>query len=203
MRPGPLLVSCCALLLGLAAPALAADAPDSAKGCADCHGDKGASTRSEIPIIGGMSAFYLEGQMQAYQNQKRPCPQVDKSDKSGKSDMCEVAKKLSAAQLKEVAAYFAGEKFVAAKQATDAALVAKGKALHEQRCESCHSEGGSVADDDAGILAGQWVPYLTESFKEFGEGKRGQPEKMKPKTEGLTEADFKALAEFYGSGKGK
>ena len=189
--------SCC--VFACAAQLALGAAPEAAKGCADCHGENGVSTRGEIPTIAGMSAFYIEGQMQSYQNQKRPCPQVDKTDKSGKSDMCEVAKKLNAAQVKEVAAYFAGEKFVAAKQPVDAALAAKGKSLHEVRCESCHSEGGSVADDDAGILAGQHKEYLLEAFKEFQEGKRTQPEKMKPKTEGLTEADYKELAEFYAS----
>lgn len=179
--------------------ASAAGVPEAAKGCADCHGEKGVSSRGEIPTIAGMSAFYLEGQMQAYQQQKRPCPKVDKTDKSGKSDMCEVSKKLDAAQVKEVAAYFAGEKFAGAKQPVDAALAAKGKAIHDLRCESCHSEGGTVADDDAGILAGQWKEYLLQGLKEFHEGKRVQPEKMKPKLDPLSEPDFKALAEFYAS----
>jgi cytochrome subunit of sulfide dehydrogenase len=173
--------------------------PESATECADCHGDNGVSKRSEIPTIAGMSEFYLEGQMQAYQKQARPCPQVDKSDKSGKTDMCEVAKKLSAAQVKEVVTYFAGEKFVAAEQPVDAKLAAEGKSIHDMRCESCHSDAGSLADDDAGILAGQWKPYLIEALKEFSEGKRAEPEKMKSKTEGLTEADFKSLAEYYAS----
>jgi len=198
MQIRKLLVSMpCFVLAGAVHLALAADVPESAKGCSDCHGDKGVSSRGEIPTIAGMSDFYIDGQMQAYQKEQRPCPKVDKSDKSGKSDMCEVAKKLSAAQIKEVAAFFAGEKFVAAKQSSDAGLAAKGKAIHEIRCESCHSEGGSVADDDAGILAGQWKEYVLEAFKEFHDGKRAEPEKMKPKTKDLSDADFKALAEFY------
>ena len=197
-----LLVSMSCLLFACAtSTALGAAAPESAKGCGDCHGEHGVSTRNEIPTIAGASAFYIEGQMTAYQKEARPCPKVDKTDKSGKSDMCEVAKKLSAAQVKEVAAYFAGEKFVAAKQPADAELAAKGKSIHEIRCESCHSEGGSVADDDAGILAGQWKGYLEEAMKEFRDGKRTQPEKMKPKTEGLSDADYKALFEYYASGK--
>ena len=194
-----LLVSTSCLALACAAQLALAAVPDAAKDCSGCHGDNGVSTRDEIPTIAGASAFYIEGQMQSYQKEQRPCPKVDKTDKSGKSDMCEVAKKLDAAQIKEVAAYFEGQKFVAAKQPVDAALVAKGKSLHDIRCEKCHSEGGSVADDDAGILAGQWKGYVLEAFKEFESGKRTQPEKMKPKTKGLSDADYKALAEYYAS----
>lgn len=199
MKPRRLLVSTlCLAFAGLIHPAFGA-APDSAKECAACHGDNGVSTRNDVPTIAGASAFYIEGQMQAYQKEARPCPKVDKTDKSGKDDMCTVAKKLNAAQVKEVSSYFAGQKFVAAKQSSDAALAAKGKSIHDIRCESCHSEGGSVADDDAGILAGQWKGYIEEAFKEFRSGKRVQPEKMKPKTDGLTDEDFKALTEYYAS----
>jgi sulfide dehydrogenase cytochrome subunit len=31
---------------------------------------------------------------------------------------------------------------------------AKGKAIHACACDKCHTEGGSVVEDDAGILAG-------------------------------------------------
>ena len=171
--------------------------PPSASGCNDCHGANGVSTKSEVPTIAGMSAFYLEGQMQAYQKDQRPCP------KSGKTDMCEVAKKLSAAQIKEIATYYAGQKFVAAKQTTDAALAAKGKSLHDSNCEICHSDGGSQAADDAGILAGQWKPYLSTTLQEYHDGKRVEPEKMKAKTTALSADDVKALVEYYASESSK
>ena len=173
-----------------------AAAPDAAKGCGDCHGEGGVSTRPDAPTIAGMSDFYLDGQMEAYQKGERPCAR----GANDKTDMCEAAKAMSAAQIKEVSAYYSGLKFVATKQTVDAALAAKGKSIHDARCELCHSEGGSVAADDAGILAGQHKAYLATTFKEFHEGKRKEPEKMKAKTSSLTDDDYKALAEFYASG---
>lgn len=195
MKYRKLRIHFCALLLaGIAAPLLAAP-PEAAKGCHDCHGDNGVSTKPEYPTIAGMSEFYLEGQMQAYQKDQRPCTRL----KDDKTDMCEVAKKLSAAQVTEVATYFAGLKFAAAKQTVDSALAAKGKSLHAANCETCHTDGGSVPDDDAGILAGQWKPYLLTAMKEYHSGKRIEPKKMKPKTEPLSDDDVKALVEFYAS----
>ena len=54
-------------------------------------------------------------------------------------------------------------------------------------CAKCHEKGGSSADDDAGILAGQWTHYLKEQFAAFRSGKRQMDEKMKPKIEKLSE----------------
>ncbi|MDT0497838.1 c-type cytochrome [Algiphilus sp. W345] len=176
----------------------AAAAPDSAAGCAACHGEGGVSQRSDIPTIAGLSEFYLEGQMQAYQKGDRPCEKV-KGDDGQTADMCDIAKALTADQIAEIDAYFSSQDFVAADQTADAALAAKGKALHERRCEICHSDGGSFADDDAGLLAGQWKPYLQSMLVEYRSGKRVEPEKMKPQTSALSDDDIKALVEFYAS----
>lgn len=140
-----------------------------------------------------MSEFYLEGQMQAYQKGQRPCAH------SGKTDMCTIAKGMDSGQVKEASTYFSGLKFVAAKQTSDAALASKGKALHAASCEICHSDGGSQAADDAGILAGQWKPYLLSTLKEYHDGKRVMPDKMKPQISKLSDGDIAALAEFYAS----
>jgi sulfide dehydrogenase cytochrome subunit len=115
--------------------------------------------------------------------------------------MCQVAKDLSDADIKQVAQYFAGKKFVRAQQKFDPALAKKGKEIHEHTCDKCHSEGGSLASDDAGITAGQWMPYLKEQFKEFKAGKRPMVKKMKPKIEKLEPADIDALVNYYGSFK--
>lgn len=186
------------LSFALGGTAAAAAAPDSAAGCAACHGEGGVSQRSDIPTIAGLSEFYLEGQMQAYQKGDRPCEKV-KDDDGQTADMCDIAKALTDEQIAEINAYFSSQNFVAAEQTADAALAAKGKALHERRCEICHSDGGSFADDDAGLLAGQWKPYLLATLAEYRSGKRVEPEKMKPQTAALSDDDIKALVEFYAS----
>jgi cytochrome subunit of sulfide dehydrogenase len=86
-------------------------------------------------------------------------------------------------------------------QKFDAELAKKGKMLHDKLCEKCHSEGGSVASDDLGILAGQKMAYLEEQFKFFKEGKRPIDKKMKPKMEELDKAGLEAVVNYYGSFK--
>jgi cytochrome subunit of sulfide dehydrogenase len=186
----------------IAASAAAAAAPPEVSGCAKCHGDNGISKTDEAPTIAGVSAPYLEAQMSAYQKGQRPCPKM-KDPKKSDTDMCEVAKKLSAAQVKSVAAYYAGLKFAAASQTTDAGLAAKGKTLHDSKCDVCHSAGGSEPADDAGILAGQWKAYLQETMQDYVAGKRVAPDKMKHQMTALSADNVKALAEYYASERGQ
>lgn len=190
--------------LTLATGASAADVAKLIENCANCHGKDGASTESDVPIIGGVSPQYIIDSMAAYKKKARPCPETkyrSGGKKGQKTDMCQAAKDLSDADVKELAKHFAGKKFVRAQQKADAASVKKGKELHDRRCEKCHSDGGSVAADDGGILAGQWMPYLRDTFKDYSAGKRPMPEKMKPKMENLGKEDTEALVNYYGSFK--
>jgi len=192
-----------AAALALAAVARA-DVNATLESCAGCHGKDGASTESDVPIIAGYSAEYIKYALESYKKKERPCPETKVragAKKGTKTDMCREAKELSEAEIKDVAKHFAGKKFVRAQQKFDAALAAKGKQIHEDNCEKCHSNGGSVASDDAGILAGQWMPYLEETFKQYSAGKRPMEQKMKPKIEKLNKAAFDALVNYYGSFK--
>jgi cytochrome c553 len=93
----PLVIAACALL---AAPAPAADlaagkalAEDA---CADCHGEDGAGD-ADYPGIAGMSVDKFTKAMQEYQDGTRTkSPQMTKT-----------AKKLSAAQIADLAALYA------------------------------------------------------------------------------------------------
>lgn len=182
------------------------DVPAAAQSCADCHGAGGVSTHEDVPTIAGMSAYYLEGQLEAYKKGERPCPKT--KYKSGdtsrpETDMCDIAKKLSKDDVTAVTGYFENQTFVAAKQPFDAAKAAEGKKLHNGECEKCHSDGGSEAMDDAGILAGQWMDYLKDTFADYKSGKRLAPEKMKPKIDKLTQEDIDNLLNYYASESGK
>jgi cytochrome subunit of sulfide dehydrogenase len=168
-------------------------APADVTSCATCHGDNGISKKDTVPTIAGLSAPFLEAQMDNYQKAQRPCAKMNDTD------MCEIAKKLSADQVKSIAAVFAAQKFVAAKQTPDPALVAKGKSLHQSRCGVCHSAAGGDPADDAGILAGQWQGYLDSTLQSFVAGKRVQPDGMKKKISQLSPDDVHALAAFYAS----
>ena len=190
-----LLASACALF----AAGAAASVTD---GCADCHGKDGVSTEPEVPTIAGLSHDYLHDQLASYAGSKRPCPETkyrggDK--KRAPTTMCKIASGLKAAELDEVATFFAGKPFAKSKQKFDPAKAAAGKKIHEMACDKCHSEGGSVQDDDAGILAGQWMDYLDAQLKDYKSGKREAPAKMKPKIDALKPDDIAALVHYYGS----
>jgi sulfide dehydrogenase cytochrome subunit len=172
--------------------------------CANCHGQAGASTDPTVPIIGGVSAPYVVDTLAAYKNRERPCPptEVRAGDKKGtKTDMCAVAKDLSQADIKEIAAHLAGQKFVRATQIFDPALAQKGARIHQQSCQKCHSRNGSVAEDDSGILAGQWMPYLKKQLVDYGLGVRQADPKKRLVIQRLDQAAFDALVNYYASVK--
>lgn len=192
----------CALVLGFSGGVWASDVKKMIDGCADCHGKNGASTESDIPIIGGYSIEFLTNNLKAYKDKERFCPETKiraGSNKGSKSDMCRVAKEMSDDDIKQIAQHFSKQQFVRAKQKFDPALAKKGKEVHDQYCEKCHSEGGTVADDDAGMPAGQWIPYLRHAFDEFYSGKRPVAKKMKLKLDEINKADVEALINYYGS----
>ncbi len=201
---GYVLLACSALFGLTLATGAWADAGKLTESCTSCHGKEGANTEAAIPNIGGYSTEYMTGALKLYQSKERPCPETkipSGSKKGTKSDMCQAVKGLSEHDVKEVAEYFSKQKFVRTPQKFDAELAKKGKGLHDKLCEKCHSEGGSVASDDLGILAGQKMAYLEEQFKFFKEGKRPIDKKMKPKMEELDKAGLEAIVNYYGSFK--
>lgn len=180
----------------------AADINKLIEDCAHCHGKDGASTDPNVPIISGFSVQYTMDSMAAYIDKDRPCPEAEYPEgpnKGDKTDMCKVADDLSNDETMEIAKHFASKPFVPAKQKFDAALAEKGKDVHDELCEKCHSAGGSLASDDAGILAGQWIPYQEATYKDYSTGDRAQPKKMKIKMKKLNDETTKQLIHYYSS----
>lgn len=182
--------------------ASAADINKLIEDCSHCHGKDGTSTDPNVPIIGGFSVQYTLDSMAAYIDKDRPCPEAEYPEgpnKGDKTDMCKVADDLSKGDTEEIAKHFASKPFVPAKQKFDAALADKGKDVHDELCEKCHSDGGSLASDDAGILAGQWIPYQEATYKDYSTGDRVQPKKMKLKMKKLDDETTKQLIHYYSS----
>jgi cytochrome subunit of sulfide dehydrogenase len=182
--------------------AFAAGIDGQLKICSSCHGKDGASTESDVPIIGGYSVEFLVNNLKAYREKERDCPDTkyrSGPDKGKTTNMCQIAKGLKDAESRQVAVHLSKQKFVRAKQKFDPALAAKGKDIHEMYCEKCHSEGATQAKDDAGMMAGQWIPYLTQAMDEFATGKRPIAKKMKAKLDEISPEDIKALIQYYGS----
>lgn len=190
------------VLLFAAGAAIAAGHEASLETCNACHGDNGVSKWSDVPTIAGLSEFYHADQLYAYRDTDRPCdPSAFRQGDTSRdpASMCDATADLSDDQIDALGAHYAGKTFVAAKQKFDAALVEAGKAIHERDCGMCHSDGGSNADDDAGILAGQWMGYMEKTFAEYRAGERAQPVPMKKKLDALSDDEVKALLNYYAS----
>jgi len=195
-----LLIAC---LAAATSPALAADGAAIAdQQCAGCHGRNGASTEPSIPIIGGYSQKYLVESIRNFRKKVRACAEatIQAGPKKGqKSDMCKVSAELGEADAEAVAKHFAAQRFVRAKQSFDAAKAQKGASVYKLRCEKCHENNGSSPDEDNGILAGQWTPYLRDQLANFRSGKRPIDDKMKQRLDKVTKEDEDAVLHFFAS----
>ena len=171
--------------------------------CDRCHGAGGVSTESDVPSIAGISPFILEEYMFEYRDSARTCRESKYRTgdlEQPATDMCAVADGLSESDVTAIAEFYGGEEFVAAQQEFDAEKALAGTKVHKKLCEKCHSDGGSYADDDASILAGQWTPYLEQALADQISGDRTMlDEKMREKTDQLSEDDRESLLHFYGS----
>ena len=187
----------------LVMPVANADVADDIEQCERCHGDGGVSVEGDVPSIAGISPFILEEYMFAYRDAARPCRESKYrtgDTEQPATDMCVVALELEEVEITEIADYYGNKEFVAATQEFDAEKAAAGKKIHRRECEKCHSDGGSYADDDASILAGQWIPYLEQVFADNAAGEREQlDEKMTEKIEGLDAEATEALIHYYAS----
>ena len=186
----------------LVTDAAAADIATLIQPCEDCHGKDGVSQESNIPTIAGNSSTLIVYALESFRDKTWPCEDVKYpagAHKGETSSMCKSAENLSDDDMESIADYYSEKPFVRAKQSFDAELAKTGKGIHELHCRKCHEDGGSSPEDDAGILAGQWTPYLEEQFEQYSSGKRPMPEKMKPKFEELSQDDIKALIQFYAS----
>lgn len=162
--------------------------------CAGCHGTNGVSVGPATPSIAGISQAYFNDAMKAYKEGTRPS-----------TIMTRIAKGYTEEEITAMAGFFAKQKFVASTQQHDSAKAADGKKLHDKFCEKCHANGGSSSEDDAGILYGQWAPYLKFTFEDFHSGKREMEKKMAKKMEELKEKEGDAgmdkLVNYYSSAK--
>jgi sulfide dehydrogenase cytochrome subunit len=169
--------------------------------CESCHGPAGASPYSDVPTIGGQSGKYIRGSLESFQVWGRPC--VKSKYRSGdtsrpKTDMCKIAGGLSQEDIQMLGDHYSAQPWVAAPQAFAASQVEAGAALHQQHCESCHEQGGSIVSIGP-KLAGQWAPYLKSALKFVPSGEHMVPPLMERKLRDFSENDISALLSYYAS----
>ena len=182
--------------------AFAGDLETLIEDCNGCHGDNGVSQWADVPTIAGLPEFQHADALYIYKDEARPCR--DSEYKQGDTSraaisMCAVAAKLSEDDIDAIAAAYAELPYVKAKQEFDADLAEAGEALNDEHCDKCHSEAGTNPEDEAGMLGGQMMGYLEQSFVDYKADTREQPRKMKEKIDALSDDDVKALVHYYGS----
>jgi len=176
------------LLLGSGHLSAAPTATMLADTCAGCHGTDGASAGPATPSLAGNSEIYMVDTMNAFKSGERPG-----------TIMGRIAKGYSEEEFKLMASVFAKQPIAKTSQKLDAAQVKTGSKLFGKNCEKCHDEKGGLADDDSGILASQWLPYLEHSMVDFKAGSREMAKKMKKKVDKLSDAELDALLQFFAS----
>ncbi|SMM99307.1 cytochrome c class I [uncultured Candidatus Thioglobus sp.] len=162
--------------------------------CAGCHGTNGASNGPAIPSLAGLSKDYLVEAMQAY-----------KEDEKNPTIMNRIAKGYSDKEFELMGDFFSAQKVHRiTNQPYDNAKAVEGKKLHEKYCSACHSEGGTVTDDEVGLLSGNSAYFLRFALADFQDGVRDMPKKMKKQIKKMLKKDkdaFDKLIHYYSKGE--
>lgn len=165
-------LSVSAAIFWLGAPAQAQDAARvAAQVCSSCHGPRGDSISPGFPKIGGQRADYLEAELKAFRDRTR-------ADPMAQAYMWGMTSQLSDDMIKELAAFYSGQKPPKGKTG-DPKLVQAGKSIFEggipqakvPPCSTCH---GPNAEGNAGFprLAGQHAEYLVKQLVLFKSSQR-------------------------------
>jgi sulfide dehydrogenase cytochrome subunit len=177
--------------------ALAASGADSVmlgNTCAGCHGTNGSSFGPASPSIAGMGKDTLVDAMKAYKEGTR----------SG-TIMNRIAQGYADADFEAMGDFFSKQTLLVSAQNADAAKADAGRKLHKEYCEKCHVEEGTKDEDGAGVLAGQWMPYLHYAMEDFQSGAREMPKKMQKRIEKMVQKEgdgaIDNVIHFYGSRK--
>jgi cytochrome subunit of sulfide dehydrogenase len=187
-----------ALLWSLDASAAGSDAAVLASQCFGCHGENGVSLGPATPSIAGISRNYLIAAMLAFKfsSDVSRADDVVSKDRSLKdvvvlgrpsTMMARIAQGYSVEDIKAIAQYFSTRPFLRQPQQFDPAKAHEGEKLHKHYCEKCHEKGGRESEEDAGMMAGQWVPYLSYTLQDFASGEREMPKKMKERVKLMRE----------------
>ena len=165
--------------------------------CSSCHGLEGRSVSPTFPRLAGQREDYIAAQLTAFRDRTRADPHAH-------TYMWGMAARLTDADIKGLAAYYASRAPVAGSS-DDAALMAAGKAIFDNgieprdvpACQVCH---GARAEGNDAIprLAGQHPGYIREQLANFASNARAN-EIMHFNSQNLTPQEIDELAAYVGS----
>ena len=196
----------CAMLSAGSAIAQDAAKPDPAKGqtiasqvCAACHAADGNSIGPANPKLAGQSYDYLHKQLLNFK------PQGGKKAVRENAVMAGMVASLSAADMQNVAAYFATQKLKPAK-ATDKDLAALGQKIYRggiaassvPACAGCHGPAGAGIPAQYPRIAGQFSEYVEAQLKAFRGGARANDPNgmMRTVAARMSDREIQAVAQY-------
>lgn len=167
--------------------------------CAACHGTDGNSAIPVNPSLAGQHPEYTLKQLVNFK------PQDGKPAERGNAVMAGMVASLSADDMRNLAAYFAGQK-PKLRAARDPELVKLGQAIYRggildkgvAACASCHSPNGAGIPAQFPRLAGQHAEYTAAQLKAFRSGERANdPNRMmRGVAVKLSDREISAVAEY-------
>lgn len=180
--------------------------PDASKGqniasqvCAACHAADGNSTLAVNPKLAGQNYDYLNKQLVNFK------PQAGKKAERDNAVMAGMIVNLSAADLKDVAAYYASQKLKPAS-ARDKELAAQGQKLYRggnatsgvAACAGCHGPSGAGMPSQYPRISGQFAEYIEAQLKTFRAGSRANDPNgmMRAVAARMTDREIQAVSEY-------
>jgi cytochrome c553 len=162
--------------------------------CIACHGTDGNSPVAANPKLASQHPDYLNKQLTNFKSGERKNP-----------IMTGMVAALSPEDMKNLAAYFGGQKLAPAA-AQDKVLAAQGEKIYRggiaamgvPACSGCHGPAGSGIPTMFPRLAGQHGEYVETQLKNFRTGERANdPGKMMQMVAmKMSDKDMKAVAEY-------
>ena len=155
--------------------------------CAECHGEKGASSNPDFPILAGQHLYYLYVQLKDF-----------KSGFRKNEIMSPFAGELEKEDMLSLAKYFSEQKWPSIGFSAEKAKAAKGeKATVAGQCVQCHL-GGYEGNSRIPRLAGQYPKYLNKTMIDFKNKVRANSPAKSSLMVSYDDADIEAMSDFLG-----
>ncbi len=155
--------------------------------CFACHGENGASTQPEYPILAGQHQYYLYVQMKDFKAGRREDP-VKK----------EIMAELSKNDMLVLAEFFSEQRWPNLVYTADPVLARRGRnATDSGQCVQCHL-GGYEGNSRIPRLAGQHAAYLKKTMLDFKSKARRNAPAISTLMESFSVEDIAGMAEYLG-----
>ena len=167
--------------------------------CAACHAADGNSVAPANPKLAGQFPGYLYKQLSNFK------AQGGKKAERENPIMAGMVANLSDADMRNVAAYFSGQK-LRPDVAQDKDPAAAGQKLYRGgnattgvvACAACHGPSGAGIPVEFPHIAGQWAAYIEAQLKAFRSGARANDPNgmMRGVAAHMTDHEIKAVAQY-------